>query len=237
MEKKFEKQISQIEEKIKINFSNKNLLLLSFVHSSFINENKKLLKDHNERLEFLGDCVLNLIVSEYLYIKFPSFPEGKLSYIRSNLINAQICTKYYLSLGLNEYILLGKGEQIIERGKKAIYADAFEALVGAIYLDKGFEIAKNFVIENFQNFFESELENPEMDYKSKLQDFSQKKYQTLPEYVIIKQEGPEHLKIFYTKVLINGKEKGFGKGFSKKHSQILAAQDAYNKLIKEEKDG
>ena len=231
------KNLKAVEEKIHLGFVDKNLLLLSFVHSSFVNENKKIVNDHNERLEFLGDSILNLIISEYLYLKFPSYPEGKLSHIRSNLINANVCAKYYSALGLNEYVLLGKGEKILQRGKKAIYADAFEALIGAIYLDKGWEIVKNFVIDNFKSFFEKEFESPEMDYKSLLQDFSQKNYHSLPEYVVVKQEGPEHLKIFYTKVLINGQEMGFGKGNSKKQSQMLAAEDAYKKLTKEEKDG
>jgi len=221
--------LQEVEKKIQISFEDKDLLLLSFIHRSYVNENKKIINVHNERLEFLGDTILNFIVSEYLYKKLDS-SEGVLSHIRSRLINAASCAKYYKLLGLNEYILLGKGEKILPRGKISIFSDAFEALIGAIYLDKGLEEGRNFILKNFKNLFDSEIIYPEIDYKSKLQEFSQKKYHSPPEYSVLKEEGPEHLKIYHVVVFINGEKKGFGKGSSKKQAEQLAAKEAYNKI-------
>jgi len=206
-----------VEKKINITFQNKDLLLLSFVHRSYVNENKKIINDHNERLEFLGDTTLNLIVSDYLYNTLTSYSEGKLSHIRSRLVDASSCAEYYKILGLNEFVLLGRGEKAQTRGKITIFSDAFEALIGAIYLDKGFLVVKKFIIKNFENYFQSVTINPEMDYKGKLQEFSQRTYQTPPVYIVLKEEGPEHLKIFHVVVKINDDEIGFGYGKFKKN--------------------
>ncbi len=227
---KLKDNLQEVEKKIKISFENKDLLLLSFVHPSYVNENKKIIEKHNERLEFLGDTILNFVVSEYLYKKLTTSPEGKLSHIRSRLINAHSCAKYYKILGLDKYILLGKGEKILPRGKITIFSDAFEALIGAIYLDKGLDEVRKFILENFENLIEEETIHPEIDYKSKLQEFCQKKYHCPPEYSILSEEGPEHLKIYHVAVFINGEKMGSGKGHSKKQAQQMAAEEAYNKL-------
>jgi ribonuclease-3 len=230
---KLKENLKEVEKKIGISFKNKELLLLSFIHRSYVNENKKIITQHNERLEFLGDTILNFIISEYLFKNLPTYSEGKLSHIRSRLINALSCAKYFKILKLNDYVLLGKGQKAVKRGKLTIFSDAFEALIGAIYLDRGWTVVKNFVLQRFETIFKEILVHPEIDYKSKLQEFSQKKYQKPPEYITLKEEGPEHLKIFHVVVLINDKEKGSGKGSSKKEAQQMAAEEAYNKIKKE----
>ena len=227
--------IKEVEKKINLSFEKKNLLLLSFVHRSFYNENKKIVNEHNERLEFLGDAALSLVVSSYLYEKFPTYPEGSLSHIRSRLVDASVCTKYYEILDLNNFVLLGKGEKEEKRGKSTIFSDAFEALIGAIYLDKGFIAVKNFILKNFEDIFDKTALNPEVDYKGALQEYSQKKYQFPPEYKVLKEEGPEHLKKFHVVVIINHKEWGVGYGKSKKQAEQVAAEDAYNNLKLEKK--
>lgn len=222
--------LKEVEKKIKISFKDKKLLLLSFVHRSYVNENKNIIDQHNERLEFLGDTILNFIVSEHLYKKLPNHSEGKLSHIRSRLINTSSCAKYYRLLGLDKYVLLGRGEKVLQRGKVTIFSDAFEALIGAIYLDQKETAVRKFILDSFSSLFEEALVHPEIDYKSKLQEFSQKKYHCPPKYKVIKEEGPEHLKVYHIIVLINDKKMGSGKGLSKKQAQQMAAQEAYNKL-------
>lgn len=227
--------IKEVEKKINLSFEKKELLLLSFVHRSFYNENKKIVNEHNERLEFLGDAALSLVVSSYLYDKFPTYPEGSLSHIRSRLVDASCCAKYYETLDLTNFVLLGKGEKEEKRGKTTIFSDAFEALIGAIYLDKGFKEVKKFILKNFEDIFEETALHPEIDYKGALQEYSQKKYQTPPEYKVLKEEGPEHLKKFHVVVIINHKECGVGYGKSKKQAEQVAAEDAYNNLKLEKK--
>ncbi|NGX28263.1 MAG: Ribonuclease 3 [Candidatus Anoxychlamydiales bacterium] len=222
--------IGEVEKKINLTFENKDLLLLSFVHRSFFNENKKVIQEHNERLEFLGDAALSLVVSHYLYSRFPNYPEGKLSHIRSRLVDATSCTNYYKLLDVKDFLLLGRGEKDEKRGKASIFSDAFEALIGAIFLDKGFEGVKDFILKNFENFFEEIALHPEADYKGAIQEYSQKKYQTQPEYKILKEEGPEHLKEFHVVVIINNKKLGCGKGKSKKQAEQMAAEEAFNNL-------
>lgn len=225
-----EGNLHKIEEKIKIFFENKYLLSLSFVHRSFVNENKKVINEHNERLEFLGDGALNLAVSAYLYKKLPSVSEGQLSHIRSRLVDRSSCAKYYKILALDEYVLLSKGEKETMRGKTTIFADAFEALIGAIYLDKGFFIAQNFITDNFSEVFDKMCISPDVDYKGKLQEFCQKKYKKPPEYKVLEEKGPEHQKTFDVVVILDAKEMGFGKASSKKIAEINAAEDAFNNL-------
>ena len=142
--------ISAIENKIGYAFKDRSLLMLAFVHRSFVNENR-LVTQHNERLEFLGDSVLGMLISDYLYRYLPSStPEGELSYLRSRLVEASSCVTYVQSLNVTSYVLLGKGERMNDgRGRESILADLFEAIIGAIYLDGGFDAAKNFLFRNF----------------------------------------------------------------------------------------
>ncbi len=224
-------EITTIESKLGYRFNDKHLLALAFVHRSYLNEHRQTIKQHNERLEFLGDSVLGLLVAEYLYKYLPSTPEGELSYLRSRLVESASCVKYMQHLDLGCYILLGKGERMNDgRGRDSILADLFEALIGAIFIDGGLEAAKKFLFKNFSREIEEILKKPLRNWKAVLQDFSQKKYQQAPVYHVLSEEGPDHSKKFCILVLINQKEVGRGEGSSKKEAQQAAAENALVKL-------
>ena len=216
-----------IEAKIGYTFKDKSILALAFVHRSFVNENKELVQQHNERLEFLGDSILGLLVAEYLYKYLPSTPEGELSYLRSRLVEACSCVAYVQSLDLEKYILLGKGERMNDgRGRESILADLFEAIMGAIFLDGGLEACRRFLFKNFSKEIDAILKTPLRNWKAILQDYSQKKHQKAPIYKVLSETGPDHSKIFHVSVYINDEEVGSGQGASKKEAQQAAAADA-----------
>ncbi len=224
--KHLEQNISNIESKIGYTFQNRSLLALAFIHRSFINENKEI-TEHNERLEFLGDSILGMLISEYLYRHLPTTPEGQLSYLRSRLVEASSCVNYIQKLKLSSFILLGKGEKMNDgRGRDTILADFFEAIVGAIYLDGGIEAARNFIFKHFSEQIQEILKTPLSNWKALLQDYCQKKYQQTPIYQVLQAFGPDHSKIFEISVLVNQQELGRGKGASKKEAQQAAAADA-----------
>jgi len=226
-----EAKASEIESKLDYVFQDKSLLILSLVHRSFVNENRDLINEHNERLEFLGDSVLGLIISEYLYRYLPETPEGELSYLRSRLVEAASCVNYVQELGIEEYILLGKGEQMNDgRGRESILADLFEAVVGAIFLDGGLEAAKRFLFQNFSGRINETMKCPDHNWKALLQDYSQKNFQQPPHYQVIEESGPDHSKTFVIAVKINQEEFGRGTGSSKKEAQQAAAEEAMKKL-------
>lgn len=226
---------SEVEEKIKYKFQDKNLLALAFVHRSFVNENRRVTTQHNERLEFLGDSILGLLISEYLYRNLPDNPEGELSSLRSQLVEAQSCMAYVQQLDVEPFLLLGKGEQRNDgRGRDSILADLFEALIGAIYLDGGIEAAKAFLFDNFSGEIEGIMRQPVHNWKAELQDYSQKHYQQPPVYQVIEESGPDHSKIFTIAVEVNSEQAGVGKGSSKKEAQQEAARAALNTILKQE---
>lgn len=221
--------IPEIETKLAYTFQDRSLLTLAFVHRSFINENR-MITHHNERLEFLGDAVLGMLISDYLYCHLPSTPEGQLSYLRSRLVEAISCVSYVQSLDIASYILLGKGERMNDgRGRESILADLFEAIIGAIYLDGGLEAAKKFLFHNFTPQIETILKTPLRNWKALLQDYCQKKYQQTPVYNVLHASGPDHSKVFEISVLINQQELGRGTGASKKEAQQAAAADALSR--------
>lgn len=218
-----------IEAKLGYAFRDRSLLTLAFIHRSYINENRAVIH-HNERLEFLGDAVLGMLISDYLYRHLPTTAEGQLSYLRSRLVEAGSCVNYVQSLGIAPYMLLGKGERMNDgRGRDSILADLFEAIMGAIYLDGGLEAAKNFLFHNFTSHIQEILKTPLRNWKALLQDYCQKKYQQTPIYHVLQASGPDHSKIFEISVLINQKELGKGKGASKKEAQQAAAADAVSR--------
>ena len=225
------KSSARIESQLEYTFENKDLLILAFVHRSFINENRQLTLQHNERLEFLGDSVLGLLISDYLYKYLPSTPEGELSSLRSRLVEASSCVGYIAKLQLEKHILLGKGERLNDgRGRETILADLFEAIIGAIYLDGGLEAAKRFLFKKFSKEIEAILKTPQQNWKAILQDLSQKKYQHPPFYKVMQESGPDHSKMFRITVLINYQEVGYGEGTSKKEAQQSAAADALSRM-------
>lgn len=220
-----------IETRLGYAFKNRDLLTLAFVHRSFFNENRSTVKEHNERLEFLGDSVLGLVISDYLYEYLPEHAEGQLSHLRSHLVEAGACASYVQKLDIGEHMLLGKGERMNEgRGRETIYADLFEALMGAIYLDGGLEECKRFFFRHFHDEVESGLKQPLRNWKAELQDYSQKKHQKPPIYKVMKEGGPDHSKIFNVSVFIEHEEIGQGTGSSKKQAEQSAAQNALKSL-------
>ncbi len=223
--------LPEIEKKLKMKFQSSDLLLLAFVHRSFWNENQNLVAEHNERLEFLGDSVLGLIVAEYLYMHLPEVPEGGLSDLRASLVDAQACVSYIHKLDLSDYILLGKGEKTnVGKGRDSILADLFEAIMGAIYLDGGYEKAKDFFFGVFEGEIEKILAKPSRNWKAELQDYAQKKYQEPPHYETVEESGPAHQKHFKVAVFIRSEKVGEGEGGSKKEAQTQSAKDAIERL-------
>jgi ribonuclease-3 len=224
-------KVIEIERRLNYCFNDNDLLLLSFVHRSFINENKKVIENHNERLEFLGDAVLNLVITEHLFKTFPKATEGKLSFLRSQIVDSNSCELYLKKLALEEYVLLGKGEKQTEnRGRSSILADLFEAIVGAVYIDGGFEKAKEFLLTSFEEEIKSFLEMPSRNYKAKLQTYCQRKYNEPPCYKIADERGPDHSKTFDIIACVEDIELGKGSGLSKKEAEQEAAKNALESL-------
>ncbi len=220
----------EIEAKLGHSFKNRELLVLAFVHRSFINEHKEV-NDHNERLEFLGDSILGMLIADYLYRRFPDTPEGQLSYLRSRLVEASSCMEYVQKLDIESYLLMGKGERVnYGRGRTSILSDLFEAIIGAIYLDGGIEATSKFLFEHFSDSIEGILKQPVRNWKALLQDWCQKNFQRPPDYQVISESGPDHNKTFRIIVSINDRELGRGEGTSKKEAQQSAAQDALTRL-------
>jgi ribonuclease-3 len=225
------KNILSVEERLGYIFENKDHLVLSLIHRSFVNEYKASLLSHNERLEFLGDSVLGLVLADYLYHRLPSYPEGQLSQLRSRLVDANSCAHYLQKLDLAPFILLGRGEKITEgRTKASIQADVFEAIIGAIYLDGGLSSVKSFFLCHFEEEINEAIGTPPRNYKADLQDHSQRKYQKTPFYKVVQESGPDHAKIFHVMVFVNDQEAGLGLGASKKEAEQRAAFDAMSKL-------
>jgi len=229
------RNIPFIEKKIGYSFKEPAYLTLAFTHRSFVNENRDV-KKHNERLEFLGDSVLGLIIADFLYRHLPNTPEGELSYLRSRLVEASSCMAFVQKLDVEQYLLLGKGERMNDgRGRESILADLFEAIIGAIYLDGGLEAARCFTFNNFAPEIGKILKTPVRNWKAQLQDYCQKKYRQTPFYKVISESGPDHSKTFRISVIINHEEMGYGEGLSKKEAQQAAAQEALEKIQCEEK--
>lgn len=220
--------VPQIEERLHYTFKDRSLLALAFVHRSFLNENRDV-KEHNERLEFLGDSVLGLIMSDYLFRVLPGTPEGDLSFLRSRLVEAPSCVTYVQKLQVEGFLLLGKGERMDGRGRGSILADLFEAIVGAIYLDGGLEETKRFIFGHFAVEIEATLKMPISNWKAILQDYCQKHFQQTPFYAVLSESGPDHNKRYRVLVSIPDGELGQGEGNSKKAAQQAAAEDAMRK--------
>jgi ribonuclease-3 len=218
--------LSQLENKIKVQFKDRNMLQSALTHRSYLNENRKWPLAHNERLEFLGDAVLELITTEHLYRNYPN-PEGELTNLRSALVNYKMLSEIASELGLDEFILLSRGEaKDMGRARQVILANAFEALIGAIYIDSGFEIARNFINEFVIDHLPAILtEGKVLDPKSKFQELSQEKMGITPHYKVLAQWGPDHNKNFEVGVFIGEKQIATGTGPSKQEAEIAAAEN------------
>lgn len=222
--------VKRLEEKLGVKIIHPALYYVASTHRSHQNEAKKPIAN-NERLEFLGDSVLSLIVSEFLYKQFKDFSEGELSFAKSKLVDAFACSQYAKQLEIEGFLLLGKGESLnLGKGRDSVIADFFEAIIGAMFLDLGMEAVKEFLLSNFANqWIESSVKKEENE-KVLLQEYAQKKYQVIPEYQILSETGPDHDKQFVVAVFIQGKQYGEGIGSSKKQAQQSAAKSALESL-------
>jgi len=218
---------SQFEKNINIDFVNKELLKQAFTHRSFVNENKGQ-GEHNERLEFLGDAVLELVTTDYLYKKYPQETEGAMTLYRAALVNAQTLSGVANKLGMNEYLRLSRGESKDNgKARENILANTVESLIGAIYLDSGYEKAKNFIIEHISVLIDGIVQQGSwMDAKSKFQEKAQEATGVTPSYKTIRESGPDHNKKFVIGVYIDREEIAQGNGNSKQEAEQDAARNA-----------
>lgn len=222
--------LSSLQKNIGIKFSNTDLLEQALVHRSYINENPDYHLDHNERLEFLGDAVLEMIVTDYLYSNYPN-PEGDLTSWRAALVNAKILADVAKRLGINDHLLLSKGEAKDQgRARQYILADAFEALIGAIYLDRGYEATAGFIekeiLKELPDILEQKLYQ---DPKSRFQEKAQEQAGLTPSYKVLKEWGPDHAKHFVVGVYIGDELVAEGEGVSKQEAQVRAAEEGLKK--------
>lgn len=210
---------------LKIEFKNPKLLEEALTHRSFLNETKDTIPS-NERLEFLGDAVLELLVSNYLFKTFPDFPEGKLTNLRSAIVNTKTLAKVAKNLKLGDYLRLSKGEEAGGGRKNAsLLADVFEAVLGALFIDQNLERVDQFLKDGLFPLVSDVIKNGTYhDYKSLLQEKSQEKYKVTPTYTVIKEEGPDHAKTFFSAVYIDKEKIGEGKGKTKQEAEADAAK-------------
>lgn len=216
------------EKKIGHSFKDPSLLVQAFTHRSYLNENRQVAKEHNERLEFLGDAVLELAVTEFLYAKYPEKPEGELTAYRAALVNTQSIADAGVKLGMNDHMLLSRGEaKDTGRARMIILANAFEALIGAIYLDGGYEPAKRFIAEQlFHKTEEVVAKRLWQDAKSRFQELAQEKVGITPTYQLLDQSGPDHARQFVVGAFITNEKIAIGEGRSKQEAEQAAAEKA-----------
>jgi len=222
------KDFSPLEKKLNLKFKNKDLLIQAFCHRSYLNENPDFYLDNNERLEFLGDAVLELIVTEHLYQKYPKKPEGELTNWRAALVNAKMLFEASKDLDFNDFLLLSRGEaKELGKARQYILANTFEALIGAIYLDQGLDSCKKFIkknlIKKLPHIIEAGLFR---DAKSRFQEKAQEMVGITPVYKVLEEWGPDHAKHFIIGVFLNKELVAKGEGSSKQEAEEEAAKNA-----------
>jgi len=233
MNKERRKQLKQLQKQLSYSFKKISRLDQAFIHKSFANENPERNLEDNERLEFLGDAVLDLIISHIIMDEFPRYSEGDLTKLRSSLVNERKIAELSRELELGNYLLLGKGEDSTKgRNKNSILADTYEAVIAAIYLDGGYKKTFKVLKKHFASFFtavnEGSLYNK--DFKSQLQEITQNIYKLTPRYILVKEYGPDHKKTFSVNVTVRNQVLGTGSGTSKKNAEQKAAQEALRHL-------
>ena len=213
-------------------FKNTKLLKMALTHTSYSNENHT---ESNQRLEFLGDSVIGLIIGEYIFEKYPSMPEGELSKIRAGIVCENGLAGCAEKINLGKMLLLGKGEEMSGgRSRHSNLEDAFEAIVGAVFLDSDFNTAKEFALRVMQDIIkETVAHDGIVDYKTTFQELVQKKGRCEIEYQLLNEKGPDHAKIYTMQATVNGEVKGTGKGHSKKDAEQNAAKEAIKKIKNE----
>lgn len=219
------------EERAGVNFSDKNLLQTAFTHRSYINESK-VGGEHNERLEFLGDAVLEIVVTDHLFRAYPESPEGELTAYRAALVNSTTLSEAAESLNMNECLLLSRGEsKDTGRARATILANAFEAIVGAIYLDQGYDASAMFIKKNILSKTDTLVASGAWkDAKSAFQEVAQSKFGTTPRYELVSSTGPDHDKHFVVALFVGDKEASRGEGKSKQEAEQSAAERALKTL-------
>lgn len=226
-------KLSKLESVIKINFKNKTLLENVFIHRSYLNEHKNFRLPSNENLEFLGDSVLSLITSVYLFKNYPALHEGDYTEIKSAIVKTESLAESAAELSLGDYLLLSKGEERGSgRSNKNLLADCFEALIAAIFLDQNFEKAYNFVVQHLfiKRLVKIITDKSYLSAKGRLQEYIQAKYKTIPSYKLLGENGPEHNRIFKIGVFFQNRRLGIGIAPSKKEAEEKAAKIAFDNL-------
>ncbi len=213
-------------------FRNLQLLDAALTHSSYANENKNRHVHFNERLEFLGDAILDLVIGEYLFMHYPHMPEGELSKARASVVSEMPLASVFGSYHMGDYMLMGRGEQLSGgRTRTSILADAFEAVVGAVYIDHSYGAARAFILHQLKGYLDLvKSGNYGKDYKTLFQEFVQRDGEQHIVYELCREEGPDHDKTFYMEVTVNGTVLGEGKGKTKKDAEQHAAHEALKKL-------
>lgn len=223
--------ISKFEDIIKYKFKNKQFILEALTHSSYSNENKSY--SFNERLEFLGDSVLGIVISDYLFRNEQNLPEGELTKLRANIVCEESLSDIAKEINLGKHILLGRGEEATGgRDRISILADAFEAVIAAIYLDGGIENAKEFILDHMESIIQDSIKGRIFrDYKTHLQEVVQSKGESIISYNLAEEIGPDHNKRFVMEVSLDNKVLGRGEGKSKKEAEQSAAKQALRRMI------
>jgi len=222
------KDLSSFEKELNLKFKNKDFLIQAFVHRSYLNENPDFYLAHNERLEFLGDAVLELVVTEYLFQDYPEKSEGGLTNWRAALVNAKMLAKVAQDLGFNKFLLLSRGEEKeLGKARQYILADTLEALIGAIYLDQGYKVCQDFIkkylIKKLPEIIEKGLYK---DAKSCFQEETQERVKITPTYKVLEEWGPDHVKHFIIGVFLGEKLIAKGEGSSKQEAEEESAKKA-----------
>lgn len=226
-------ELAKLEKRIGVTFKNKDLLKQALVHRSYLNEHPDFNIGHNERLEFLGDAVLEIVVTEFLYLNFETTPEGELTNWRASLVNAKMLHEIAVELEVEDCLYLSKGEAR-DKNKKSrqfILSNSIEAIIGAIYLDQGMEPAKQFILKNMVSKLDDILRNQSyLDPKSRFQEKAQEEKGITPHYQILDEVGPDHAKIFTVGLYLGEEMVTTGKGSSKQEAQVEAAQQGLIKM-------
>ncbi len=227
------KRLKALEKLLGFRFRKRELLKQALTHKSFANEKRMASTAHNERFEFLGDAVLELVVSHVLMTTYPDAPEGELSKLRAAMVNEKTLASMAKSVGIGENLYLGKGEEIGQgREKPSLLSDAYEAILGALYLDRGFPKTFKLLQKHVQTLLEMVTSGGYTDYKTQLQERAQNLFKSVPRYRMVDQSGPDHDKTFRVEIQINKETYGLGEGKSKKDAEQNAAKIALEELEK-----
>lgn len=220
--------LAELQKILGVTFTDTKVLLSAVTHRSYLNEHRDATWEHNERLEFLGDAVLELVVTDYLFTKYPDKPEGELTAVRAALVNTISLSEASERLGINRFLLMSKGEaKDMGRARQYILANAFEACIGALYIDQGYEVAKSFIAGRlFAKTDEIVDKRLWQDAKSRFQELSQEHTSVTPTYETLGQEGPDHDRVFTVGVFLRREKVAEGKGRSKQEAEQQAAEKA-----------